>query len=136
MRFGSARLGLRSVCRGNAAITLTLIVLYVAAQIALAVWAGRGAKSDADYLVAGRSLGPFAVGMSLFATWFASESLIATSSEVARAGLAGAAAFWAGESVGRGLCVTAKIFGKVDSCRCARVCAYPCVRVCTREIRL
>ena len=68
----SAQLGLRSVCRGNAAITLTLIVLYVAAQIALAVWAGRGAKSDADYLVAGRSLGPFAVGMSLFATWFAS----------------------------------------------------------------
>ncbi len=65
---------------------------YVAAQIALAVWAGRGARSDADYLVAGRSLGPFAVGMSLFATWFASESLIATSSEVARDGLAGARA--------------------------------------------
>ena len=67
-------------------------MLYVAAQIALAVWAGRGAKSDADYLVAGRSLGPFAVGMSLFATWFASESLIATSGEVARDGIAGARA--------------------------------------------
>ena len=51
-----------------------------------------GAKSDADYLVAGRSLGPFAVGMSLFATWFASESLIATSGEVARDGIAGARA--------------------------------------------
>ncbi|MEQ5786356.1 hypothetical protein J3454_00455 [Erythrobacter sp. NFXS35] len=56
----------------------------------LAAWAGRGATSDADYLVAGRSLGPFAVAMSLFATWFASESLIATSSEVASDGLAGA----------------------------------------------
>lgn len=56
----------------------------------LAAWAGRGAQSDADYLVAGRSLGTFAVGMSLFATWFATESLIATSSEVARQGLAGA----------------------------------------------
>lgn len=77
---------------GTPAITITLILLYVAAQIALAVWAGRGAKSDADYLVAGRSLGPFAVGMSLFATWFASESLIATSGEVARDGLAGARA--------------------------------------------
>ncbi len=77
---------------GTTAITLALILAYVAAQIALAVWAGRGAKSDADYLVAGRSLGPFAVGMSLFATWFASESLIATSSEVARDGLAGARA--------------------------------------------
>ena len=78
-------------CRGPA-ITLTLILAYVAAQIALAVWAGRGARSDADYLVAGRSLGPLAVGMSLFATWFASESLIATSGEVARDGLAGARA--------------------------------------------
>lgn len=78
--------------RGTITITLTLILLYVAAQIALAVWAGRGAKSDADYLVAGRSLGPFAVGMSLFATWFASESLIATSGEVAGQGLAGARA--------------------------------------------
>lgn len=54
--------------------------------------AGRGAASDADYLVAGRSLSTFAVAMSLFATWFASESLIATSGEVARDGLAGARA--------------------------------------------
>ncbi|MCX9146827.1 sodium:solute symporter family transporter [Erythrobacter sp. WG] len=67
-----------------------LVLAYVAAQIALAIWAGRGARSDADYLVAGRSLGTFAVAMSLFATWFASESLIATSGEVARDGLAGA----------------------------------------------
>ncbi len=77
---------------GTTAITLTLILLYVAAQIALSVWAGRGAKSDADYLVAGRSLGTFAVGMSVFATWFASESLIATSGDVARDGMAGARA--------------------------------------------
>jgi len=76
--------------QGDKAITLALILLYVLAQILLAAWAGRGAKSDADYLVAGRSLGPFAVGMSLFATWFASESLIATASEVASDGLAGA----------------------------------------------
>jgi Na+/proline symporter len=75
---------------GAAGVTLTLILIYVLAQVLLAAWAGRGAKSDADYLVAGRSLGPFAVAMSLFATWFASESLIATSSEVANDGLAGA----------------------------------------------
>lgn len=69
---------------------LTLIILYVAGQVAIAAWAGRGAKDDADYLVAGRRLGVFAVAMSIFATWFASESLIATSAEVARDGLAGA----------------------------------------------
>lgn len=71
---------------------LALIVIYVLGQIALAAWAGRGAKDEADYLVAGRKLGVFAVGMSVFATWFASESLIATSSEVANNGLAGARA--------------------------------------------
>ena len=76
--------------RGHLAITLALILLYVFAQVLLAAWAGRGAKSDDDYLVAGRSLGTFAVAMSLFATWFASESLIATSSEVASDGLSGA----------------------------------------------
>lgn len=91
---GACAAGEAAACRGVFAITLTLalILAYVAAQVALALWAGRGAKSDADYLVAGRSLGPFAVGMSLFATWFASESLIATSGEVARDGLAGARA--------------------------------------------
>jgi SSS family transporter len=79
-----------AIAQGTIAITLFLILLYVFGQVLLAAWAGRGAKSDADYLVAGRSLGVFAVGMSLFATWFASESLIATSSEVASSGLAGA----------------------------------------------
>lgn len=73
-------------------MTLWLILAYVAAQVMLAAWAGRGAKSDADYLVAGRKLGTFAVAMSVFATWFASESLIATSGDVARDGLAGARA--------------------------------------------
>ncbi|MFO6447652.1 sodium:solute symporter family transporter [Erythrobacter sp. NE805] len=84
--------GLPASCGGTFAITLTLILAYVAAQIALAVWANRGATSDADYLLAGRRLGSVAVGMSLFATWFASETLLATSSEVAANGLAGARA--------------------------------------------
>lgn len=73
-------------------MTLWLILTYVVAQVALAAWAGRGAASDADYLVAGRRLGTFAVAMSVFATWFASESLIATSGDVASEGLAGARA--------------------------------------------
>lgn len=92
-RLGQARRGGAAI-RGDLAIsyTLLLILAYVAAQVALAVRAGRGTKSDADYLVAGRSLSTFAVAMSLFATWFASESLIATSGEVAAQGLAGARA--------------------------------------------
>lgn len=81
-----------AAARGATAITLVLILAYVGMQIALAVWVGRGARSDTDYLVAGRSLSAGAVGMSIFATWFAAESLIATSSEVAAEGLAGARA--------------------------------------------
>ncbi|MEL6325146.1 MAG: sodium:solute symporter, partial [Pseudomonadota bacterium] len=67
-----------------------VILAYVAVQIAIAAWAARDTKSDADYLVAGRKLGTFAVAMSVFATWFASETVIATSSEVAAFGMAGA----------------------------------------------
>ena len=81
-----------AAARGATAITLVLILAYVGLQIALAVWAGRGARSDTDYLAAGRSLSAGAVGMSIFATWFAAESLIATSSEVAAEGLVGARA--------------------------------------------
>jgi Na+/proline symporter len=91
---------------------LFLIVLYVLLQIALAVWAGRGAKSDTDYLVAGRSLGTFGIAMSLFATWFATESLIATSSEVAAQGLAGARAepfAYAAGLIGIGLLVARRL---------------------------
>lgn len=40
--------------------------------------------------MAGRSLGRFSVAMSIFATWFAAETVIATSAEVAGDGLAGA----------------------------------------------
>lgn len=69
---------------------LTVILAYVLAQLAIAAWAARGTSTDADYLVAGRRLGVFAVAMSLFATWFGSETVVATSAEVAAHGLSGA----------------------------------------------
>lgn len=58
--------------------------------MAIAAFVARGTSSDADYLVAGRRLGVWAVGLSLFATWFAAESVVATTAEVAANGLAGA----------------------------------------------
>lgn len=66
------------------------LAVYVLVQLGIAAWAARGTSSDDDYLVAGRSLGIFAVAMSLFATWFAAETVIATSAETASQGLAGA----------------------------------------------
>ena len=64
--------------------------VYVLLQLALSVWAARRTRSETDYLLAGRSLGPFAVGMSIFATWFAVEGIVATSGVVAIEGVGGA----------------------------------------------
>jgi len=64
--------------------------VYVLLQLALSVWAARKTQSETDYLLAGRSLGPFAVGMSIFATWFAVEGIVATSGVVAAEGIGGA----------------------------------------------
>jgi Na+/proline symporter len=69
---------------------LLAIALYVLAQLALAVFVARDTKSEADYLVAGRGLGTFPVAMSIFATWFAAETIIATAGETAGQGLPGA----------------------------------------------
>ncbi|MEM9168889.1 MAG: sodium:solute symporter [Pseudomonadota bacterium] len=69
---------------------LIAVAFYVILQLAISAWAARGTASDADYLVAGRRLGTAAVALSLFATWFAAEGVIATSAEVAKDGLAGA----------------------------------------------
>lgn len=69
---------------------LPALVLYIVAQIAIAAWAARGTASEDDYLVAGRGLGTWQVAFSIFATWFAAETVIATSAEVAADGLAGA----------------------------------------------
>jgi len=69
---------------------LAALAAYVIAQMALAVWASRGTTNESDYLVAGRSLGTWQVALSIFASWFAAETVIATSAEVAADGMAGA----------------------------------------------
>lgn len=69
---------------------LAALSAYVLIQLGIAAWAGRQTEDAEDYLVAGRSLGTWQVAMSIFATWFAAETVIATSAEVAQDGLAGA----------------------------------------------
>lgn len=71
-------------------MTALFLGLYVLLQVAIAAWAARGTKTDTDYLVAGRTLGVWQIAFSIFATWFAAETVIATSAEVAADGLAGA----------------------------------------------
>lgn len=69
---------------------LVAIAAYVAIQFAIGVWASRGLKDDEDYIVAGRTLSAPLVAFSVFATFFGSEALTATSAGVFDNGLAGA----------------------------------------------
>jgi SSS family transporter len=66
------------------------MLCYVAVQFAIGVWVSRRMASEADYILAGRSLGPFLVAFSVFATWFGAEAIVATSGEVYEKGLTGA----------------------------------------------
>jgi Na+/proline symporter len=72
--------------------TLAGIGLFVIVQLALGAWASRWVRGEADWLVAGRRLGPLVAGFSLFATWFGAESVLGASSAIATDGLAGARA--------------------------------------------
>jgi Na+/proline symporter len=66
------------------------MVAYVLVQFAIGVWVSRRIKTESDYILAGRTLGPTLVAFSVFATWFGAEAIVATSAEVYDRGLAGA----------------------------------------------
>jgi len=68
------------------------LVGYLILQFGIAYMASRFIKVEADYFVAGRKLGVFAVAMSVFATWFGAESVMGASGAVAEQGLAGGSA--------------------------------------------
>lgn len=69
---------------------LTGLIVYVALQFAIGVWVSRQIKTDTDYILAGRTLGPTLVAFSVFATWFGAEAIVATTGEVYKFGLGGA----------------------------------------------
>ena len=54
---------------------LTGILGYLAIQLAIGLWVSRRVKSEADYVLAGRSLGLGLASFSIFATWFGAESI-------------------------------------------------------------
>lgn len=68
------------------------LVAYLVIQFVIAYMASRYIKVEADYFVAGRRLGVYAVAMSVFATWFGAESVMGASGAVAEEGLAGGSA--------------------------------------------
>ena len=70
-------------------IDLTIIGAYFVGVLGLGLWLARKDQGDEDdYFVAGRQLGWFAVGASLFASNISSEHLIGLSADGFRSGLA------------------------------------------------
>lgn len=52
------------------------VLVYVAVQLVVGVLVSRRIKTEDDYLVAGRRLGPFLATVSIFATWFGAETCV------------------------------------------------------------
>ena len=61
---------------------LLAILLYVLAQLAIGVVVSRRIKTEDDYLVAGRSMGPFLASGTIFATWFGAETCLGSAGSV------------------------------------------------------
>ena len=66
------------------------IILYILLQLLIGVYFSRKISNEADYLLAGRSLGPVLAGLSVFATWFGAETCIGAAGSVYESGWAGA----------------------------------------------
>jgi solute:Na+ symporter, SSS family len=69
---------------------LMAIVGYVLVQFVIGTWVSRRMASEADYILAGRSLGVGLVTFSVFATYFGAEAIVASGGAVYEKGLGGA----------------------------------------------
>jgi SSS family transporter len=77
------------------------IAAYVLAQLAIGAYVSRRIRTEEDYLVAGRSLGPFLATFTIFATWFGAETCIGAAAVIYETGIEGIPA----EPFGYGLCL-------------------------------
>ena len=84
-----------------APLTLVAIAVYIALQLGIGAWVSRRIKTEDDYLLAGRSLGPLLGTFSIFATWFGAETMIGSSGAIYTEGLSGGRA----DPFGYGLCL-------------------------------
>lgn len=66
------------------------VLAYVAVQFAIGVWVSRNVKTVADFVVAGRTLGPGLVAFTIFGSFFGAEAIVGTAGSVYEAGLSGA----------------------------------------------
>ncbi|HEV8265491.1 MAG TPA: hypothetical protein VGQ06_11105 [Gemmatimonadales bacterium] len=77
------------------------VLLYLLLQFGIGVWVSRRIRTEADYLLGGRSLGYWLATFSIFATWFGAETVVGSSGTTYREGVSLASA----EPFGYGLCL-------------------------------
>lgn len=68
------------------------VLAYVLVQLLIGVVVSRRIKSEADYLLAGRSLGLSLSTFTVFATWFGAETVVGAAGSIYEEGLSGGAA--------------------------------------------
>ena len=68
---------------------ITFVLLYLAATIAIGLWAALRVHNSKDYLLAGRSLPLYMTTATVFATWFGAETVLSVSATFAKDGLGG-----------------------------------------------
>ena len=77
------------------------IFVYVALQMLVGVLVSRRIRTEDDYLLAGRRLGPVLATFSIFATWFGAETCIGAAGAVYERGLSGTR----GDPFGYAICI-------------------------------
>jgi SSS family solute:Na+ symporter len=82
-------------------LELGALIAYVLAQLGIGLWASRRIRTEDDYLVAGRRMGPLLAGGTIFATWFGAETCMGGAGEAYAGGVSLATA----EPFGYGLCI-------------------------------
>lgn len=81
-------------------LVLGCILAYIVSQLIFVFWFSRRVRSETDYLLAGRSLGPWLGTFSVFATWYGAETCIGAAGEAYSRGVSGVLADPFGYAIG------------------------------------
>ncbi|NUQ35844.1 MAG: sodium:solute symporter family protein [Planctomycetaceae bacterium] len=77
------------------------IIVYIALQLLVGFLVSRNVKTEQDYLVGGRKLGLLMATLTIFATWFGSETCLGSAGATYKEGISGNA----GDPFGYSLCL-------------------------------
>ncbi|MBL9076252.1 MAG: sodium:solute symporter [Planctomycetes bacterium] len=80
---------------------LYAVFAFVLLQLVVGALAARRVRSQDDFLLAGRRVGPFLAAASIFATWFGAESCLAAAGDAYRHGVS----IWSTEPLAYGICL-------------------------------